>query len=107
MTAIAMDISEAALKFTELIAGLKRDEEIVITADNKPVARLLVPEEQLETTSRRRAGLTEGYVWISPDFNEPMELVMTEQTNDQLSAKPKRRRAGTAEGEFWMSPDFD
>jgi prevent-host-death family protein len=70
MTAIAMDISEAALKFTELIVGLKRDEEIVITANNKPVARLLAAEDQAATLACRPIGLIEGPVWMSADFDE-------------------------------------
>lgn len=78
MTAIAIDISEAALKFNELIAGLKRDEEIVITADNKPVARLTGMNEsfnghQPTKEKRRRAGTAEGTFWMSADFNEPLE----------------------------------
>jgi antitoxin (DNA-binding transcriptional repressor) of toxin-antitoxin stability system len=35
-----MDISEFTLMIKGLITGLKRDEEIIITADNLPVARL-------------------------------------------------------------------
>lgn len=78
MTAIAMDISEVTSKFTELIASLKRDEEIVITADNKPVARLTSVKESASgqpqpKTKRRRAGTAEGEFWMSPDFNEPLE----------------------------------
>ncbi len=78
MAAIAMDISEFTLKIKELIAGLKRDEEIIITADNQPVARLTAvngqTSEQLKTKPKRRqAGLSESIIWISPDFDEPLE----------------------------------
>ena len=70
MTAIAMDISEAASKFTELVTGLKRNQEIVITADNLPVARLTsIPPN----SKRRHAGTAEGQFWMSPDFNEPLD----------------------------------
>jgi antitoxin (DNA-binding transcriptional repressor) of toxin-antitoxin stability system len=78
MSAIAVDISEFTTKLKELITSLKRDEEILITAENLPVARLTAVNgqtpEQLETKpNRRQAGLTEGIAWISPDFDEPLE----------------------------------
>jgi len=78
MSAIAMDISEFTLKIKELIAGLKRDEEIIITADNLPVARLTAVNdqtgEQPETKPKRRqAGLSDSIIWISPDFDEPLD----------------------------------
>jgi antitoxin (DNA-binding transcriptional repressor) of toxin-antitoxin stability system len=73
-----MDISEFTLKINELLAGLKRDEEIIITTDNLPVARLTAvngqTSQQLETKpQRRQAGLSDSIIWISPDFDEPLE----------------------------------
>jgi prevent-host-death family protein len=74
MSPIAIDISEFTGKIKELIVRLQRDEEIVITANSHPVARLVAVEEKSqETPPRRRAGLTEGSAWMSPDFNEPLE----------------------------------
>ena len=78
MSVIAIDISEFALKVKDLIASLKRDEEIIITASNQPVAKLTAvngqANEQLETKPKRRhAGTAEGTFWMSPDFNEPLE----------------------------------
>lgn len=78
MSAIAMDISEFTLRIKELIAGLKRDEEIIITADNLPVARLIAVNDQTserpETKPKhRQAGLSDSIIWISPDFDEPLE----------------------------------
>ena len=78
MSTIAIDISEFTTKLKGLIANLKRDEEIIITADNRPVARLTAvngqTSEQAEIKpQRRQAGLSEGVAWMSPDFNEPLE----------------------------------
>jgi antitoxin (DNA-binding transcriptional repressor) of toxin-antitoxin stability system len=78
MSAIAVDISEFTTKLKELITSLKRDEEIHITAENLPVARLTAvngqtPEQPETKPNRRQAGLTEGIAWISPDFDEPLE----------------------------------
>ncbi len=78
MSAIAVDISEFTTKLKELITSLKRDEEIIITAENLPVAKLTAvngqtPEQPEAKPERRRAGLSEGIAWMSPDFNEPLE----------------------------------
>lgn len=78
MSAIAVDISEFTTKVKELIASLKRDEEIIITAENLPVAKLTAVNgqtlEQPETKPKRRqAGLSDSIAWISPDFDEPLE----------------------------------
>lgn len=78
MSAIAVDISQLTTELKELIAGLKRDEEIIITAGDQPVARLTAVNGQANEPSRtkpkrRRAGLSESIAWISPDFDEPLE----------------------------------
>ena len=77
MSAIAVDISEFTTKLKELISSLKRDEEIIITAENLPVAKLTAVNgqtpEQAQQPKRRHAGTAEGTFWMSPDFNEPLE----------------------------------
>lgn len=78
MSAITMDVSELGLRLKELIASLKRDEEVIITADDLPVARLTALNGQtselpVTKPKRRRAGTAEGTFWMSPDFNEPLE----------------------------------
>lgn len=78
MSAIAVDISEFTTKLKALITSLKHDEEIIITAENLPVARVTAVNgqtlEQPETKPKRRqAGTAEGNFWMSPDFNEPLE----------------------------------
>jgi antitoxin (DNA-binding transcriptional repressor) of toxin-antitoxin stability system len=78
MSAIAVDISEFTTKLKELISSLKRDEEIIITAENRPVAKLTVingqtQEQPVTPPKRRQAGLSDSIVWISPDFDEPLD----------------------------------
>ena len=78
MSAITVDILEFAGNIKELIARLKRDETIVITADNQPVARVTSLVEQsnghgYKAPKRRRAGTAKGSFWMSPDFNEPLD----------------------------------
>ncbi len=67
----------------------------------------------------RQAGLSDDILWISPDFDEPLEdfadqpITKVESVNDQGQAQPtnneprKRRQAGLIKGPAWMSPDFD
>lgn len=79
MSAIAIDISEFALKVKDLIAGLKRDEEIIITASNQPIAKLTAVNGQASEAKvaspplRRQGGQSDSIVWISPDFDDPLE----------------------------------
>lgn len=56
---------------TELVEEAKRGEEIVLTEQNRPVVRLvaiLTPPRP-----RAKAGTLKGKVWMSPDFDEPLE----------------------------------
>ena len=78
MSAIAIDLADLDIKVTDLIARLKRDQEIIITSSDQPVAKLTAitepaVAEAVVTPKRRQAGLTQGIAWISPDFDEPLE----------------------------------
>lgn len=77
MSAITMNVSEFATKVEEVIANLKRDEELILTGDQNQVVAKLVPASGLVVTEvkpkRRRAGTAEGTFWMSPDFNAPLE----------------------------------
>lgn len=78
MSAIAVELSELDIKVADLIARLKRDQEIIITDCHQPVAKLTAVSEPVVAESslapqRRQAGLTQGVAWMSPDFNEPLE----------------------------------
>ncbi|MBS1788006.1 MAG: DUF2281 domain-containing protein [Acidobacteria bacterium] len=77
MSAIAIDISELDISVKDLLARLKRGQEIIITASNQPVAKLTAVGEQTieegSVSKRRQSGLTKGAAWMSPDFDEPLE----------------------------------
>lgn len=79
MSAITMNVSEFATKVEEVIANLKRDEELILTGDQNQVVAKLVPAcesampEAEAKPKRRQLGLIEGPAWMSPDFNEPLE----------------------------------
>ena len=76
MSAIAIDVSELGINVNDLLARLKRNQEIIITSSNHPVAKITAvnePELESTTTGRRQSGLTKGAAWMSPDFNEPLD----------------------------------
>lgn len=74
MSAIAIDISELDITVSELIARLTRNQEIIITSSNQPIAKVTAVSEPATTAPpRRQGGQSESIVWMSPDFDEPLE----------------------------------
>ena len=66
-------IQEAQAKLTELIHRLAPGDEVVITENNHPVARL-VPTPQEPTRKPRELGTMRGTVlYVAPDFDAPLE----------------------------------
>lgn len=70
MTTITID--EAQARLSELIEQLKPGEELVITRDDRPVAKLV---GQLKPSREpRKLGTLKGTVlYMAPDFNAPLE----------------------------------
>ncbi|AFZ06348.1 hypothetical protein Osc7112_1864 [Oscillatoria nigro-viridis PCC 7112] len=66
-----LDIIERKEKLVELIAAAMRDEEMAITQDNQPVVKLVGIPKQAKPN--RQAGSAKGMVWMSDDFDEPLE----------------------------------
>ena len=66
-----LDIIEPKEKLVELIAAAMRDEEMAITQDNQPVVKLVGIPKQAKPN--RQAGSAKGMVWMSDDFDEPLE----------------------------------
>ncbi len=78
MSAIAIDISELDITVSELITRLTRNQEIIITSSNQPIAKVTAVsepavEQAVAAPKRRQGGLTEGIAWMIPDFNDPLE----------------------------------
>jgi antitoxin (DNA-binding transcriptional repressor) of toxin-antitoxin stability system len=67
-----IEVQEAQSHLKELIAGLGPGEQIVLTEDQRPVARLV---SELRALGRRPApGLGKGSItYIAPDFDETPE----------------------------------
>jgi antitoxin (DNA-binding transcriptional repressor) of toxin-antitoxin stability system len=68
MVAMTMDVQEAQARLSELVSLAETGTEIILMEDNVPRARL-VP---LESPKPRVAGLHEGTIWTSDDFDDPL-----------------------------------
>jgi antitoxin (DNA-binding transcriptional repressor) of toxin-antitoxin stability system len=64
-------IEDAQAKLPELIGGLSKGEELVITKDGEPVATL-TRSGRRQWPCKAGSAKTEGY-WMSPDFDAPLE----------------------------------
>ena len=63
-------LEEATATLTQLIHQLSPGEEVVITQDDRPIARLLPAEAPQE----RQLGTLRGTVlYIAPDFDAPLD----------------------------------
>ena len=77
MSAIAIDVSDTNITLKDLLARLTGNHEIIITSSNQPVAKVTAVSEPVGETAaapkRRQGGQSDSIVWISPDFDEPLE----------------------------------
>ncbi|MFI5380408.1 MAG: type II toxin-antitoxin system Phd/YefM family antitoxin [Tepidisphaerales bacterium] len=66
-------IQEAKTSLSELIHRLAPGDDVVITEDNRPVARLVATAQE-PTPARRQLGTLRGTVlYVAPDFDAPLE----------------------------------
>jgi prevent-host-death family protein len=61
------NLAEAKAHFSELVQKAMRGEEVIVAKENRPVVRI-VPIKP----ARRKPGTGKG-IWISPDFDEPLD----------------------------------
>ncbi len=64
-------IEEAQAKLPELIDGLSKGEELVITENGEPIATLTRSERKQWPCKAGSA--KDKILWISPDFDAPLE----------------------------------
>ncbi len=79
-------IEEAQAKLPELIEHLRTGEEVVITRDEKPVARLLA--EQKPKREPRKAGNCKGMLTIVADDDEHLRSIA--KTHSTVCWWPRR-----------------
>lgn len=65
-----IDIADAQVQITQLLQSALSGEEIIITRDNQPILKLI---QYSPAPKRRQRGSSKGQIWMSPDFNEPLE----------------------------------
>lgn len=63
-------IGEAKTNFSKLVRRAEAGEEIVIRRGSEPVARLMPLKKRGGVTG---FGSMKGEIWMSPDFDEPLE----------------------------------
>ena len=68
----SLTVQEAQAKLSELIHNLKPGEEVVITENDQPVARL-VPAEHRQQAPRRPGTLRGTVTYMAPDFDAPLD----------------------------------
>ncbi len=66
-------IQEAQAKLPELIHKLKLGEDLVITEDNQPVARLVCERRTSNPALRPPPGLGKGFITIISDDDEHLK----------------------------------
>jgi prevent-host-death family protein len=65
-----VSVTEAAARLQELVDAAIDGEEVIICIDDRPVIKL-VPIEPVK--SDRKPGSAKGLIWMSDDFEEPLE----------------------------------
>jgi prevent-host-death family protein len=70
MSQATVNIYEAKTQFSRMIDRVVAGEEIIISRNGRPVARLC----QLEPRKRNtvKFGILKGRIWIAPDFDAPL-----------------------------------
>ena len=67
-------VEEAQARLKEIIHQLSPGEEIVITENQQPVAKLVSEQPKLARPPRPGPGLCKGaIVYMAPDFDAPLE----------------------------------
>jgi prevent-host-death family protein len=65
-----VDLNEAKSQLPDLIEEAANGEEIIITKNDRPVAKIVSISQ---ATSKRKPGSAKGMITISEDFDEPLE----------------------------------
>lgn len=65
-----LSLAEASKDLVRLVETVLSGEEVIILKDDRPVAKLTSLEP---APKRRQPGSAKGLVWISDDFDEPLE----------------------------------
>jgi prevent-host-death family protein len=70
---MTVTIEDAQAHLTQLVDQLRPGEEIIITRDEKPIARLVGAESPPERLARKLGSLKGTVLYMAPDFDAPLE----------------------------------
>lgn len=68
-----VSLQEAQANLSDLIHHLAPEQEVVITEDGQPVARLMPAAGQQQRPTRRLGTLRGTVLYMAPDFDAPLE----------------------------------
>jgi prevent-host-death family protein len=68
-----VSIEEARTRLSELVHQLSAGEEVLITENDQPVARLVPPPDTPQRKPRRPGTLKGTVLYMAPDFDAPLE----------------------------------
>lgn len=68
-----VSISDAQARLAELIHRLSPGEEVVITENDQPVARLVTAAKPQERKALQLGTLKGSVLYMSPDFDAPLD----------------------------------
>jgi len=67
---VIVNVHEAKTQLSRLLLKVAAGEEIIIARNGEPIARLMPYEPK---PKKRVLGLDAGRVWISDDFDDPLD----------------------------------
>jgi prevent-host-death family protein len=65
-----VNVAEAKARLSELIEAALDGEDVVISRRNKPLVKLIAVQPG---AGAPKFGILRGRIWMSPDFDEPLE----------------------------------
>jgi prevent-host-death family protein len=68
-----VSLQEAQAKLSDLIHQMTPGDEVVITEDNQPVARLVFMTSRARRQPRRPGTLRGTVLYMAPDFDAPLD----------------------------------
>jgi len=67
-----IDVAEAKRDLDALLERASQGEDVLITKNDRPLARLTAPPST-QRKDERQFGSVEGEIWMSEDFDEPLD----------------------------------
>jgi antitoxin (DNA-binding transcriptional repressor) of toxin-antitoxin stability system len=65
-----IDIDQAKSQLESLLQAALNGDEVIITQNDQPILKLV---RLAQPKKRRQSGSAKGLIWMSPDFDQPLE----------------------------------